>query len=115
LDWIGDIDLKLRERLIGRYLALPLPKRPFPPRPDPCLTCPPPDLFEAAILGGIVRAASEAIHGDRPGIENSIKRLEELNPNELNEQLLKGAAKGLKELQGMYLRSLEETKELLSR
>lgn len=113
LDWIGDIDIKLRERLIERYLAVPIPKRPFPPRPDPCLTCPPLDLFEAAILGGIVRAASEVIHGDGGGIEASVKRLRELNPDRLDKQLLGGAAAGLKELQALYARSLKQTKELL--
>lgn len=113
LDLIGHLDINLRERLIERYLAVPMPKRPFPPQPDPCLTCPPPDLFEAAILGGVVRAASDVIHGDRGGIDASVKRLRDLNPDRLDKQLLEGAAIGLKELQALYARSLKQTKQLL--
>jgi hypothetical protein len=112
-DWIGHLDINLRERLIERYLAVPMPNRPFPPQPDPCLTCPPPDLFEAAILGGIVRAAAGVIRGDGGGIEASVKRLRDLNPEKLDKQLLEGAAAGLKELQALYARSLKKTKELL--
>jgi hypothetical protein len=113
LDYAGFIDVKLRERLIERYLAVPMPKRPFPPRPEPCLTCPPPDLIEAAIFGGIVRAASELIHGGGDGIEASLKRLGELNPDILDKQLMGGGAAGLKELQTLYAESLRKTQQLL--
>lgn len=111
-DWIGRLDISIRERLIERYLAVPMPKRPFPPRPDPCLTCPPPDLFEAAILGGIVRAAAELIRSGG-GIEASIKRLQELVPEQLDKQLLAGAATGLKDMKALYTDSLKQTAQLL--
>lgn len=110
-DLVGRIDIKLREGLIDRYLAVPMPKRPFPPRPDPCLTCPPFDLFESAILGGVVRGASEMIVGD--GLEASVNRLRDLKPEKLDKQLLGGATAGLKELKALYARSLEQTKQLL--
>lgn len=113
LDRIGELDIKLRERLIDRYLAVPKPKRPVPPKPTPCLTCPPLDLFEAAILGGAVRAASEMIHGKGGGVGASAKRLSELNPDKLHKQLLSGSAAGLKELQTLYAQSMKQTKELL--
>lgn len=113
LEVTGLLDISLRERLIERYLAVPMPQRPFPPRPDPCLTCPPPELLEVAILGGVVRAAAEVIYGDGGGIEASVKRLSELNPDRLDKQLLEGAAVGLKELQGLYARSMKETNQLL--
>jgi hypothetical protein len=112
-DWFGTIDIKLRERLIERYQSVPRPKRPFPPRPEPCLTCPPPDLFEAAILGGIVRAASELIHKKTDGIEASLKRLREIDPDKLERQLLSGSVAGLKELQTLYTNSVKESKQLL--
>lgn len=112
-EWIGLIDIKLRERFIERYLAVPLPKRPFPPRPEPCLTCPSPDLLEAAILGGIMRSAGAAIYRDGAGIEASLKSLRELNPERLDKQFAEGAAEGLKELQALYAKSLRQTKELL--
>ena len=113
IDWIAVIDVQLRERLIERYLAVPMPKRPFPPRPDPCSTCPPPDLIEAAILGGVVRAAAQAIRGDRGGIEASIERLRETNPDKLEKQFAEGAAAGVKHLQAQYATSLQQTKTLL--
>jgi hypothetical protein len=113
LDRIGDLKIELRERLIERYLAVPLPKRPFPPRPDPCLTCPPPDFFEAAILGGSVRAAASVVYADGGGIEASVKRLQDLRAEDFEKQLLGGAEAGLKELQALYLRSFDQTKELL--
>ena len=112
-DWVGSLDIKLRETLIDKYLVLPIPKRPFPPRPEPCLTCPEPELFEAAILGGIVRAASELIHKDPGGIEGGLKRVRELNPEKLEKQLLGGASAGLKELQSLYRNSLKQSKQLL--
>ncbi len=115
LDLVGHIDVQLRERLIERYLAVPLPNRPFPPRPEPCLTCPPPDLFEAAILGGIVRAASDLIHDDGRGIEARVKRLRDLNTDRLDKQLLGGAVAGLKELQSLYANSLKQTEQLLGK
>lgn len=113
LDLASVLDVKLHERLIERYLAVPMPKRPFPPRPDPCLTCPPPELLEAAILGGVIRAASELIHGDGAGVEASVKRLRELNPERLEKQLLVGVATGVKELQARYANSLKQSKQLL--
>lgn len=114
-DWIGRIDIKLRERLIERYLAIPMPKRPFPPQPSPCLTCPPPDLIEAAILGGMVRAASQAIHGDGGAMEASLKRLRKLSPAALDKHLIEGASAGLKELQSQYADSLKQSASLFGK
>jgi hypothetical protein len=113
LDWVTLVDVKLRERLIERYFAVPGRGRPFPPRPDPCLTCPPLELFEAAVLGGIVRAASQLIHADEGGVEASIERLRGLKPEQLERQLAVGAAAGVKELQAMYAASIKQTRELL--
>jgi hypothetical protein len=113
IDWLAGIDVKLRERLIERYLAVPLPKRPFPPRPDPCLTCPPPDFIEAAVLGGVVRAAAQAIHGDGGGIEAGLKRLGEMKPEQFEKQLVQGAGAGLKHLSALYAKSFEQSKGLL--
>lgn len=114
-DLVGLLDIKLRERLLERYLAIPMPKRPFPPKPDPCLTCPPPDLLEAAILGGIVRAASALIHKDDAAVETSVKRLREIDPQKLDQQLLEGAAAGLKELQSLHANSLKQSEQLLGK
>jgi hypothetical protein len=113
IDWIGLVDIKLRERLIERYLAVPAPRRPIPPRPDPCLTCPPPDLIEAVVLGGIVQAAAQAMRGESHGIEASVRQLRETRPERLEKQLVEGAAAGIKHLQALYATSLQQTKALL--
>jgi hypothetical protein len=113
LDWVGFIDVNLRERLIERYLAVPVPKRPFPPRPSPGLTGPPPELLEAAILGGIIRAASGVIHGEGGGIDVSVKRLHDLRPDHFEKQVLGGVTRGLKELQSLYADSLKQSSHIL--
>ena len=112
-DFLGIVEIGLRERLIERYLTVPHPKRPFPPRPDPCLTCPPHELLEGAVLGGIVLAAAEIVMGDGGGIEESVKRLHTIKPAALEKQLVRGAANGFRELQAMYVRSAKQTQDLL--
>jgi hypothetical protein len=110
-DFIGQIDIKLCERLIEKYLTIPLPKRPLPPLPTPCLTCPPPEMLEAAILGGIVRSVAELVQDG--GIEASVKKLSTLSSEELDKQLLGGAAVGLETIRTMYAGSMEQTRQLL--
>lgn len=114
--WVLDIadliDPKLRMRLLERYFTIPWGKRPFPPRPEPCLTCPTPDLLEAHILGGMVRAAAEALRGDG-GIEASLGRVRELTPERMDKLFAAGAAQGMKQLQAAYGKAIERTKELL--
>lgn len=112
LDTLGVLDVKFRERFISKYFPVPVPKKPFP-RPDPCLTCPPPDMLEAAVLGGVIRSASEVLNKERGGIEASLARLSELDPKRFEKQLLSGASSGLKELREMYASSVKESKELL--
>jgi hypothetical protein len=111
-DWLGHLDIGLRERLIERYLAVPFPKGPFPPRPGPCLTCPPPDMLEAAVLGGVVRIAAEALYAEGSTVEASLKRLRNLDPEKWDDQLLKGAALGLRELQTQYRHSAKQVQDL---
>jgi hypothetical protein len=113
-DWLGQIDLDLRERLMERYLNIPLPKRPFPPRPSPCLTCPPPDLFEAAVLGGMVRAVAEMIH-QGGGSQAVVKRLRDITPQKLDKQLQAGAVAGLNELKSRYADSFQQTEKLFGK
>lgn len=113
IDYVAQFDPKLRDHLIDRYLVVPLPGRKFPPKPDPCLTCPSPDLFEASILGGIVRAAAKLVHDDGGGIEGGVSRLRKLNPERFEKQLLAGAAAGLRELQSLYSESIKKSEAML--
>lgn len=117
IDWIAHIDIKFHARIIERYFDIPLPDEhcsPKPrPRPDPCLTCPPLDMIEEAILGGAVQATSKMLYGDNVGIEASLKHLDKLTPETLDKYLLKGASSGLNDLQQRYARSMKQSKDLL--
>ncbi len=106
-------DLRLRERLIEHDFAVPIPKKPFPPRPEPCLSCPPFDIFEAAVLGGAVRESSELVFGEKGELEDSIKGIRKLNPELLEKKLATGAMAGFKELQNLQAKSMKQFKELL--
>ena len=114
LDLSALIDVNLRERLIDKYLAIPTPKFPIPPRPEPCLSCPAPEFFEAAMLGGAVRAVAEITRGEE-GLEAGLKRLRKLEPASLQKQLVAGAEAGLKELQAQYARSLQQSGALFGK
>jgi hypothetical protein len=111
-DWLGQLDIKLRERLIERYLAVPLPGKPFPPRPDPCLTCPPFEMIETAVLGGMVRATAEVLKHDGD-LAETLNALMEVQPETFEKVMLDGSAAGLKYLRDRYARSIEQTKALL--
>lgn len=80
------------------------------PRPDPCLSCPPFDLLERAVLGGAVQAImpfAERIrvsleHGD--GFEVDLDEIERLG--------LEGARKGLAEFSKEVLESTDDVRDL---
>lgn len=81
------------------------------PRPDPCLSCPPLDLVEDAVLGGMVLKTIEVI---KPISE---QRDRKPNPDqfefeEFEKQIVEGASHGLKELVSTLDRSLKYTRDL---
>jgi hypothetical protein len=112
LDHVGQLDPKLRERIFDRFIVEP--KLPPPPRPNPCLTCPPLQLVEDAVLGGVIRGIAELLYGEGGTVEDSLKRLPRLERQTFEKQLLKGAAIGLKDLRAQYERSIKETQNLLA-
>ena len=112
-DLVGRLDIKLRERLIERYSVVPMPKRPFPPRPEPCLTCPAPEFFEIAVLGGAIHAAAEQIYANAGGIEASIEHLRKIDPEKMERHLRVGVARGMREVQAMYADSRAKSEQLL--
>ena len=114
IDWFRVADSALSERLAKIYLALPVPKGPFPPRPEPCYTCPPPDMLEAAVLGSVVHAAAELLQAEGVTIEETLKRLRSIEPEQWNEKLLQGAATGIKQIHSQYARSAKTMQELVA-
>jgi hypothetical protein len=85
----------------------------FPPRPEPCLTCPAPDLFEIAVLGGVIHAAAEQIYANAVGIDASIEHLRKLDPEKMERHLRVGVARGVREVQAMYETSRAKSEQLL--
>lgn len=108
-DRLGEIDVGLRERLIERLLAVPLPGRPFPPRPEPCLSCPDPELFEIAMLGGVLRQTVDVLMGERADLESAVGRLELLGRERFEKLAADGVAAGLKDLQAQWRKSQAAT------
>jgi hypothetical protein len=75
------------------------------------LTCPPPEAFATAVLGGMVRAAAQVVRSDG-GIEASALRVQKLDRDEFDKRLLEESARGVNELADAYQRSLKRTTAL---
>ena len=77
--------------------------------PDPCLTCPPFEVFEVAILGGIFQGLLPLV--DRLRSVEQIER-QLIDQNEIGEALLAGVHRGLNELKQTLSTSLKRTRKL---
>lgn len=114
LDDIAVIDPRWRETLLSRYFAVPQPKGPFPPRPEPCLSCPQPELIEVAVLGGMAAAIGKALFADGAGLVASLQRLDALSPERLGTLAAEGAKQGLQVLRKEYTQSVKRSQRLLA-
>ena len=112
IDRLTDLSVSYRERWMERYLRYPQFDKPFPPRPDPCLSCPTPDLFEAAVLGGIVKATAQLFDSDL--VEDRTKWLAAADPDEIEKVIREGSLRGLQELNATFEKSLQQSKRVLS-
>lgn len=83
------------------------------PRGDPCLSCPPFELFEIAVLGGLVRASFPIAEQIRSQIDKKPDAELKLEPERIVKQQLDGVAIGLKELRTALARSVKELQPLL--
>lgn len=87
-------------------------ERRFPPGPTPCLTCPPFELVETYVLGGITRRLlAFAYDLEREGFGKD----EDLGDERVLEQFLEGAREGVDELLEAYDRSLDRSREMQDR
>jgi hypothetical protein len=79
------------------------------PRPSPCLTCPPLDVFEAAAMGGIVKA----LFADERELNRKLSLTDkprfELDAKEVERRVRQGTMLGLAEVVELYELSLKET------
>jgi hypothetical protein len=108
LDWVKLYDEDLFRRLIERYIELPIAI----PRPDPCLSCPPLELLEDAILGGMIREAMDIVIPIREQLERQEKPIEPFNLEELEKAMISGVGRGLAALSAALDVSLEYSKDL---
>jgi hypothetical protein len=80
------------------------------PRPSPCLTCPPIEIIEAAVMGGIVKSlfADERELNDKLSLVD--KPRFELDVKEVERRVRQGMVRGVLELAEHYERSMKESK-----
>lgn len=78
----------------------------------PCLSCPPLEAFEAAALGGIVRATMPLAHEVRNAAQ-PLKSHALMEPEKVSELAARGVAEGLGDLREALRKSVEGLKPLL--
>ncbi|MCG8468792.1 MAG: hypothetical protein MJB57_11395 [Gemmatimonadetes bacterium] len=82
------------------------------PIPDPCLTCPPWDVVETAVLGGVFRRMAGLVERYRSS-EQLERRV--LDPSDIGESVYAGVREGFDELGQTLRRSLERTRDIATR
>ena len=103
-EWIWDGLFEI-DRDIFRWL-----EEKIKPRPWPCLTCPPIELIEAAVMGGVVKSlfADERELNDKLSLVD--KPRFELSPKEVEQRIRHGMVRGVLEFAELYERSAKESK-----
>ena len=84
---------------------------PFPGG-DPCLSCPPFELIEIAVLGGMIRSTFPVAQRVREHVEKYGDKEMNLKPEELVELQLAGTKLGLKEFRSAVKKSIDELRVL---
>jgi hypothetical protein len=101
-----DVWAWLKDRLFWKK-GIPVPGG------EPCLSCPPFELFEMAVLGGLVRATFPVADKVKAQIDKAPGRKVKLDPERLLALQDEGAAIGVKELRRAVAHSVEELKPLI--
>lgn len=82
------------------------------PGGDPCLSCPPFELVEIAVLGGMIRASLPVADKIKAHVEKNGDKDMNFDPEQLVELQTEGTKIGLKEFRSAVKRSIEELKVL---
>lgn len=80
---------------------------------SPCLSCPPLEAFEAAVLGGVVRATMPVAEAIRKDVDTRSEKLGVLSAEALMREAEKGVEIGVAELQRALAESVSRLKPLL--
>lgn len=85
------------------------------PGGDPCLSCPPFELIEIAVLGGLVRAAYPVADEIKAAVYNQADASFKMDAESLvKQQLEEGIRTGLKEFRGALANSLKQMQSVVS-
>ena len=117
LDHLFEINPKWHHMLSERFLEqmeIKPPRGPKPPFPDPCLTCPPLDVIENSVLGGIVRETLKPAAEMRAQLESE-KGAGRVDFKVLEKAALQGARTGLFELGKLWQESLNQSQDFFKR
>jgi len=96
----------LKDRLFWRK-GIPVPGG------DPCLSCPSFELFEIAVLGGVVKAGLPLAQEIKQRLSDEPDQALDMDIDRIVEEQRTGVAVGLKELRSAIARSVEELQPLL--
>ena len=86
----------------------------FPVPPDPCLTCPPWDWIEEAVLGGLVRASFETAEQIKQAASAG-KKAPKIKTKSLEKLMLHGVKPALQNLAKDWRADMKRTDKLLKR
>ncbi|WP_293370740.1 hypothetical protein [Nevskia sp.] len=107
-DLMVELNPKLRAELLDRYLVPVGGKSPWPPLPDPCLTCPPLDLIEDVVLGGLIKATRPAVREFRVALSGG-KAVRGSGLEAVRKLAGQGVRSGMAELGALWQESLKHS------
>ena len=108
LDWFRVYKKELYPKLIDHYIKSP---KPFP-APNPCLSCPPFDLIEDAMLGGMIKKSSQIITPIIKQLNKNQKCDDVLDIEKFQNALNEGINEGLEELKKSIEESIKYTRNM---
>ncbi len=96
----------LKENLFWKH-GIPVPGG------DPCLSCPPFELIEIAVLGGMVRAGFPIADEIKAQVDKYPDGVVKIEPERIVKQQLEGVAIGVKEFREAMAKSLKQMQTML--
>ena len=83
------------------------------PGSDPCLSCPPFELIEIAVLGGMVRASFPIADEIKTHVDKRADQVLKMEPEHIVKQQLEGVKVGIKEFRNALAKSVKQMQPLL--
>jgi hypothetical protein len=102
----SDFHAWLKDRLFWKN-GIPVPKG------DPCFSCPPFELIEIAVLGGLVQTSFPIADEIRAMVEKNPEAAPKLKAEAIVKRQLEGVALGIKALRSSMARSVKEMQALV--